>query len=194
MSFKPLNHQIRQNFSTLKSKLAMGTLVVLASLSLNATASEILPLAVDLQKSGQVATKNKVPVVIFATATWCNYCKKLEENILEPLLETTDIEKYAEFSQLVMDKSHWKMKDFQGREIEMKTLPDKLGVFVAPTTLFFDGKGNQIAEPIIGLTLEEFYPGNLERGINNALKALGNPKRLDIYKMVEESEVDYQAR
>lgn len=194
MRFNLFQTDICSTANAIKTKLSMIGLVVLTSFSLNTSANEILPLAVDLQKSGQVAAKNKVPVVIFATATWCNYCKKLEQNILEPLLETTDIEKYAEFSQLVMDKSHWKMKDFQGREIEMKTLPDKLGVIVAPTTLFFDGEGNQIAEPIIGLTLEEFYPGNLERGINNALKALGNPKRLDIYKMVEESKVDYQAR
>lgn len=180
----------RAKLSTLSIFLTTA-MVIMATPNIS-HASEVLPLAVDLKKSGEVAQKNKVPVVIFATATWCNYCKKLEENILEPLLETTDIESYAEFSQLVMDKNHWMMKDFQGKDIEMKQLPDRFDVRVAPTTLFFDGQGNQIAEPIIGLTLEEFYPGNLERGINAALKALGNPKRLDIYKMVEESQVDYQ--
>lgn len=157
-------------------------------------AGEILPLAVNLQKSGKTAQERNVPVVIFATATWCGYCKKLEENILEPLLQTTNIENYAEFSQLIMDKSHWMMKDFSGKDIEMRQLPDRLGVMVAPTTLFFDGNGKQIAPPILGLTLEEHYPSNLERGINQALEALGNPKRVDIYKMVEESKVDYQPR
>ncbi|BBP45060.1 hypothetical protein THMIRHAS_04330 [Thiosulfatimonas sediminis] len=166
--------------------------IALLSVNSDAHAGEILPLAVDLQKSGQIATKNKVPVVIFATATWCNYCKKLEQNILYPLLQTTDLENYAQFSQLVLDKSHWMMKDFNGSDIEMKTLGPKLGVIVAPTTLFFDGEGNQIADPIIGLTLEEFYPGNLERAINQALAKLGNDKRVDIYKMVEESKVNYQ--
>jgi len=156
-----------------------------------AFAGEILPLAVDLQKSATVAKKHQVPVVIFATATWCNYCKKLEQNILNPLLETTNIEEYAEFSQLVMDKSHWMMKDFQGKNIEMKSLAPKLGVQVAPTTMFFDSQGNQIAPPILGLTLEEFYPANLERGINQALEALGNPKRLDIYQLIEDSKVQY---
>lgn len=80
------------------------------------------------------------------------------------------------------------MKDFAGNDIEMKTYGPKLGVKVAPTTMFFNSKGEQIAEPIIGLTLEEHYPGNLEKRINQALEALGNPKRIDIYKMVEESD------
>ncbi|WP_373019699.1 thioredoxin family protein [Thiomicrorhabdus sp.] len=150
-------------------------------------AGEVLPLAVDLQKAGTVADKYQVPVVIFFTATWCNYCKKLEENIITPLLETTPIEQYAQFQQVLLDKDHWMMKDFAGNDIEMKTLGPKLGVVVAPTTLFFNSKGEQIAEPIIGLTLEEHYPGNLEKRINQALEKLGNPKRLDLYKLVEES-------
>jgi len=154
----------------------------------NAQAGEILPLAVDLQKTGASAAKHNVPVIIFATATWCNYCKKLEENILFPLLQTTKLEEYGEFKQILLDKAHWMMKDFAGNDIEMKTYGPKLGVKVAPTTMFFNSKGEQIAEPIIGLTLEEHYPGNLEKRINQALEALGNPKRIDIYKMVEESD------
>ncbi|MDG6777330.1 thioredoxin fold domain-containing protein [Thiomicrorhabdus sp. zzn3] len=166
------------------------TILVTLTLLFSAPAfsGEILPLAVDLQKTGKVAAKHNVPVVIFFTATWCNYCKKLEENIINPLLETTDIERYAQFTQVVMDKAHWMMKDFDGRDLEMKTFAPKLGVQVAPTTLVFNAQGEQIAEPIIGLTLEEHYPGNLEKRINQALEKLGNPKRLDLYQLVEESD------
>lgn len=162
---------------------------MLAFTSLQANASEYLPLAVDLQKTAAIAEKHQVPIVIFVTATWCNYCRKLEENILEPLFVTTDLEKYGAFRQLLLDKAHWMMKDFAGNDVDMKSYGPSLGVKVAPTTLFFNSKGEQIAEPIIGLTLEEFYPGNLERSLNQALKALGNPKRVDIYKMVEESKI-----
>ena len=167
--------------------LIMSLFLSLPFATHNAQASEILPLAVDLQKTAASAAKHNVPVIIFATATWCNYCKKLEENILFPLLQTTKLEEYGEFKQLLLDKSHWMMKDFDGNDIEMKTYGPQLGVKVAPTTMFFNSKGEQIAEPIIGLTLEEHYPGNLEKRINQALEALGNPKRVDIYKMVDES-------
>ncbi|QCU89517.1 thioredoxin fold domain-containing protein [Thiomicrorhabdus sediminis] len=168
---------------------------VLAMVSIHgAKAGEILPLAVDLQKTAATAKKHNVPVVIFYTATWCNYCKKLEENILHPLLQTTNIEEYAEFMQVIMDRPHWMMKDFHGNNIEMKTLAPSQGVKVAPTTMVYNSKGEQIAEPIIGLTLEEFYPGNLEKAINSGLKALGNPKQIDIYKMVEQSDVEYRQR
>lgn len=165
--------------------------LMLAFTSLQANANGYLPLAVDLQKTAATAEKYQVPIVLFVTATWCNYCKKLEQNILEPLFVTTELGKYGEFRQLLLDKAHWMMKDFAGNDIEMKGYGPSLGVKVAPTTLFFNSKGEQIADPIIGLTLEEFYPGNLERSLNQALKALGNPKRVDIYKMVKESTVSY---
>jgi len=157
----------------------------------NSKAGEILPLAVDLHKTGTTAAKFNIPVVVFYTATWCNYCKKLEENIIYPLMETTDIESYAEFRQVILDRPHWDMKDFSGKQIEMNTFGPSQGVKVAPTTYIYNSQGKQIAEPILGLTLEEFYPGNLEMAINQGLKALGNKKRLDIYKMVNESKIKY---
>ena len=176
----------------MRSKIISLSLSVALLLSFsNIKAVEILPLAVDLQKAGKTAQTHNIPVVIFFTATWCNYCKKLEENILHPLLETTDIESYAEFRQIVMDKAHWRMKDFAGNDIEMKSFGPAQKVKVAPTTYIYNSKGELIAEPILGLTLEEFYPGNLEKAINQGLKALGNEKRLDIYKMVNESKIAY---
>lgn len=176
----------------MRTKLFTIGLTFLLALSMhNAKAGEILPLAVDLEKTAHTAAKFNIPVVIFYTATWCNYCKKLEENIIHPLLQTTDIESYAEFRQVIMDKSHWMMKDFAGNDIEMKTYAPTQKVKVAPTTLVYNSKGELIAEPILGLTLEEFYPGNLEKVINQGLKALGNEKRIDIYKMVNESTVAY---
>lgn len=152
-----------------------------------AHAGEILPLAVDLQKTSATANAHNIPIVIFYTAAWCNYCKKLEQNIIHPLLETTNIEDYAEFRQVILDKPHWMMKDFKGTNLEMRRFPASQGVKVVPTTVVYNSQGEVIAEPILGLTLEEFYPGNLEKAINQGLGVLGNAKRLDIYKMVDES-------
>lgn len=180
---KPLSNTLATPLLSLFLLFSVGL-----SVTHTAHAGEILPLAVDLKKDAQTAQQHNVPVVLFFTATWCGYCKKLEENILNPLFERTDLESYGEFRQVVMDKSHWMMKDLNGQAIEMKTLGPALKIKVAPTTLFLNAQGQQIAEPIVGLTLEEFYPGNLEKSLNQALSALGNPKRVDIYKMVEDAE------
>lgn len=160
---------------------------LLWSLSITAKAGEKLPLAVNLAKTTQTAQQHNIPVVVFYTATWCNYCKKLEENIIHPLLENTPIEDYAEFRQVVIDRADWNIINFSGASMGMKRFADFQGIQVAPTTLIYDHQGAQIAPAIIGLTLEEYYPSNLEKRINQGLKALGNSKRLDIYQLIDQN-------
>lgn len=139
-----------------------------------------LPLIVDLQKTAKVAKEHKVPIVLFVTASWCHYCHKLKENIIEPLITTTNIEDYAEFREVILDKKNWHLKDFDGNLTDMKTFAKRLNAGFTPTTIFLSPDGKEIAERIVGLTLEEYYPHYLEEGINTSLKKLGNPKRLDI--------------
>jgi thioredoxin-related protein len=154
--------------------------VSLTSISTASRAEGPLPLIVDMQKTAKVAKEHKVPIVLFVTASWCHYCHKLKENIIEPLIETTNIEDYAEFREVILDKKNWHLKDFDGNLTDMETFAAHLNAGFTPTTLFLSPDGNEIAERIVGLTLEEYYPHYLEEGINTSLKKLGNPKRLDI--------------
>ncbi len=162
--------------------LTFKTLIftLLLQLPFAAQAEGPLPLIVDMQKTPKVAKAHKVPIVLFVTASWCHYCHKLKENIIEPLITQTNIESYAEFREVILDKKNWHLKDFQGHLTDMKTFAKTLNAGFTPTTLFLDPNGNEIAERIVGLTLEEYYPYYLEEGINLSLKKLGNPKRLDI--------------
>ena len=140
-----------------------------------------IPLAVDLQKTAKVARDHKVPIVLFITASWCHYCHRLKANILEPLITHTQMENYAEFREVILDKHHWHLKDFQGHLTDMETFAKSLKTEFTPTTLFLDPRnGQEISERIVGLTLEEYYPFYLQQGINNSLKKLGNPKRIKI--------------
>ena len=174
------------NFVKLRASLisVLGTFIMLSSVQ--ATANGI-PLAVNLQSTAQSADQSKIPVVIFYTAKWCHYCHVLERNILEPLLETTEIEQYAEFRKISLSEADWQLKDFNGNTVSMENFAVYQDAQFTPTTMLYNKAGKSIAEPIIGLTLEEFYPGNLEKAINQALKALDNPKRLNLYEMIENS-------
>ena len=149
-------------------------------------AASPLKLVSNLQESAKAAHLNQKPIVIFYTATWCRYCKRLEQNIIDPLLLNTQIEDYADFRQVVLDNDKASIIDFDGKTYKMKDYAAVKGVRFVPTTMVYNREGNAIAEPILGLTLEEFYPGNLERAINQGLKAINSPKRLDIYQLVNE--------
>ncbi len=159
------------------------TLLTFASYSEAREEIRTLPLAVDMQKTAHIAAQKKVPIVLFMTASWCHFCHRLKENIIDPLLIHTNLADYAEFREVVQDKDGWHMKDFQGHLVDMPVFAKKLKATLTPTTLFFDPQGHEISERIIGLTLEEHYPFYLQQGINEGLKKLGNPKQLDINKL-----------
>lgn len=161
-------------------RLSIG--VLLGLIALNVNAKSATPLAVDLQATAKSAEQKNIPIVLFYTAEWCHYCHILERNILEPLITETDIENYAEFRKVSLSESGWNMISFDGQKTDMEAFAEQQRVQYTPTTVVYNSKGKIIAEPIVGLTLEEFYPGNLEKAINQGLKNLGNTKRLDIYK------------
>jgi len=115
------------------------------------------------------------------TGSWCHFCHRLKDNIINPLIIKTNLENYAEFREVILDKHGWRLKNFDGRLIEMPQFAKTtLKTTFTPTTLFLDAHGNTIADPIVGLTLEEYYPHYLEEGINHSLKKLGNSHQLDI--------------
>lgn len=136
-----------------------------------------LPLMVDLQKTQQMAKKKNVPIVVFVTASWCHYCEILKHNVLNPIIEHTDILQYAEFRELIVDAKRWNLTDFNGERINMPIIAKRYKASFTPTTLFLSPDGKELSRRIVGLTLEEFYPHNLEVGIKESLKKLGNPNR-----------------
>lgn len=136
-----------------------------------------LPMMIDLSKTQAIAKKKNVPIVVFVTASWCNYCEILKHNVLNPIIEHTDILKYAEFRELIVDAKQWNLLDFDGSRIKMPVIAHRYKATFTPTTLFLSPDGKEISKRIIGLTLEEFYPHNLEVGIKNSLKVLNNPNR-----------------
>jgi len=165
--------------------LITAVLLCTALFSGVAKANQTLPLAVNLQETGKIAKQHTIPVVIFYSAKWCHYCHILEQNIIDPLLTNTTIEDYAEFRKVSLSEADWNLTVFNGETMGMEAFAMQQKVQFTPTTIVYNGDGQIITKPILGLTLEEFYPANLEKAINDGLKALGNDKRLDIYKLMD---------
>lgn len=167
-------------------KFLIPTLVSLGLLTATyqVKAGEILPQAVDLQATATVAKSHKVPVILFMTATWCHYCERLKENIMFPMMQHTRIEDYAEFREVYIDRPGWNIRDFDGNPLNMKEFAKRYKVFVTPTTLFLNEKGEIIADTVLGLGLEEHYPVQLDRSMNKALEVMGSENRINVLKLI----------
>ena len=110
-------------------------------------------------------------IVLYVSAPFCRYCKKLEVEILNPLLRSGNYEKKILLRKFNID-SKKKIVGFYGILKKPKEFMNEYGVSITPTLLFLDHKGNQLSEAITGYTNDEFFWYYLDNAIKESNKQL----------------------
>ena len=108
-----------------------------------------------------------VNVVLYSQRD-CEFCAEEREHYLKPLasLRRSDLN----IAEVELDATK-KMRDWGGRSVTHGEFAKASGARFAPTVMFFNGKGRQIADPIVGLS-RDFFGSYLEQRIATALRAL----------------------
>ncbi len=118
----------------------------------------------DLEALGREARAEGKVILLEMSASYCGYCKTLEENIIKPMLRSGDYTDYVLIRRLHID-SHYGLKDFNGS----KTTPAKYSlrhnVQLTPTLLFLDGEGNEVSERILGVNTLEMYGAYVDKAL-----------------------------
>jgi thioredoxin-related protein len=118
----------------------------------------------------QLAKKNGQVILLEMSATYCGFCKTLEEEIIKPMLRSGDYD-HVLIRKLNID-SHYPMKDLKGNKSSPFELSSKMGVYLTPTLVFLDGDGNEVSERIIGINTLEMYGGYVDEAINQGIKSI----------------------
>ncbi len=125
-----------------------------------------LPLARDLSaEARQAAVDGKVYVILFG-APDCSWCVKVRRNYLAPLNKPT-----AELKILAREidiESDERLTDFAGKSISHRAFARARGVRFTPVVVFFDARGDELAESILGMASEDFYGAYLEERLITA--------------------------
>ncbi len=122
----------------------------------------------NLQQLSALAKKNKKAIVLEFTAEYCAFCIKLENEVLKPMIRSHDYENKMYLRSVYLDL-HDKIIGWDGQIITAETLTQKYNVFVTPTVIIIDDKGNEIAERQIGINLVDYYAQYLDIEIDKAV-------------------------
>ena len=123
--------------------------------------------AADLQGAARAAAGAGVPLVLFFSEPGCPYCMRARSDFLVPML--ADPSTAARLRMLEVDISGAAMlTDFSGRRTSAAQFSRDQGVRFVPTLKFYDGHGAELAPPLVGLTLPEFYPLQIDRRLEQA--------------------------
>ncbi|MDH5378708.1 MAG: thioredoxin fold domain-containing protein [Gammaproteobacteria bacterium] len=129
-----------------------------------ANSGERLPAVENLQRLSVKALADNKPIVLLFTAEHCEYCEKLKEEIIYPMLISPE----SHLSSLVREvdiESQLDMVNFEGSTLTYSTFAKNENVFVTPTVLIYQPGTKEVSQRIVGYNGSDFYISRLETAI-----------------------------
>jgi len=163
-------------------KLLLGLLLGLVSLALLAQdpeqddGADDLPFVqiervTDLQALGRRARREGKIILMEIEASDCPYCRRLEEEILKPMLRSGDYEDNTLIVQLEID-SYADLTDWNGGNTTPAAFSQRYGVFVTPTLLFLDAAGREVSKRIVGINSVDFFGAYVDEALAEGRKRI----------------------
>jgi len=147
--------------------------ILACSLAASAAAQGIAP-ASDLAREARAAQVAHAPLLVFYTQPDCSYCERARRDYLEPML--ADPAQRGRLRVVEVDiASAAPLVDFAGHRTTQAAFAASRHVRVVPTIAFFGAGGERLAEPLVGLTLPDFYLTYLERRVDQARALISPP-------------------
>ncbi len=128
----------------------------------------------DLAEVGARAAARDIPIVLLMSASYCGYCDRVRDEFLVPMIIGGDYAGRAILAELPIDGPA--VRDFDGARRSAEAIARRYHVSLVPTLLFLDGRGRELAEPMVGLGTVDFFGAYLERAVETAEARLTAPE------------------
>lgn len=129
---------------------------------------EILPVPGSLRAAAQAARARREPVVVMVTLKGCAFCDVVRNNYLGPMHQRGEV--YA--IQVNMLDRRTVLQGFAGNTTTPHAQAREWRARIAPTILFMDYDGREIAERLEGMTVADFYGQYLVQRIEDARRVV----------------------
>jgi thioredoxin-related protein len=151
--------------------------LILAWWTCAAAAIQPVPTASNLAADGKIAQSGKQPVVILFSRTPCDWCDKARREHLNAMAtQASETSGGAVYRQIELDTDA-PLVDFSGRRTSHRAFASQHKVTMTPTLMFFAGDGQELAAPIVGYRLPEFYGTLIEDAIEDSRNRLRSKNR-----------------
>lgn len=131
-----------------------------------------LPVPASLRAAAQAAQGKGQALVLMVTLKGCVFCDLVRNSYLAPM-----VRQGAPVVQIDMGDRARAVQDFAGATTTHAELARRLKIRVAPTLLFVDAEGRELAERLEGVAVPDFYGAYLEQRIDTAHQRLSAGRR-----------------
>ena len=132
-----------------------------------------VPAVVDLFMEAVAVKKSSKPILIMFSAEDCNYCEKLESEVLNPMIISGEYNDKVIIRKVMIDDFDT-VRDFNGVSLDAQDFAEKYQVSVTPTVMLMDSKGEVLAPKILGINTVELYSAYLDQAIDLSYETINS--------------------
>ncbi|AOF81447.1 thioredoxin-like domain protein [Methyloversatilis sp. RAC08] len=134
------------------------------------TTGPALPTLTNAAKDVRDAGKPGVVVIVLFSLPGCHYCEEVRSHYLAPLARDATQRGRLMIREVDLNSAR-KLIDFDGSHTTQAAFAQRMKVQFAPTVLFLDADGRQVASPLVGAGKADFYGAYLDDAIAIGVKA-----------------------
>lgn len=149
----------------------LAALAAVGAVAANDESSVVVPEMTDFTSIAVRSAGEGVPVMMYFSARSCDYCERLEDNILKPMIMSGEDHGRVIINKVMLD-GDTEVRDFQGAKISTSDLASHYGVKVTPTLVFTDKKGHPLTRNLVGYNGSEFFAAYMDEAIDAAKKQI----------------------
>ena len=145
--------------------------LILACLPLAPLAAAELPRASQLDAEARQAARAGAPLIVIFSRADCSFCQTIKRDYLQPLAADPRYAGRVVIREIGQD-TEAPLADFSGRPTTHARFAAAEKIRLVPVVAFYGPDGKQLAEPIVGVRLPDFYQSYLDDGVDNASRKL----------------------
>lgn len=135
-------------------------------------ASELLA-ATDLRADVERAARAGGPLIVLYSRADCKFCKTVKRDYLGPL--AADAKRRQLVIREIAQDRNSALTDFDGKATTHASFTSRQKIKLVPVVAFYGPNGRQLAAPIVGTRIPDFYQGYLDDAIEQSAHKLKNP-------------------
>ena len=151
-------------------KGGLRTSLLLATLIAGQALAAELPAAADLRAEAANAAASGQPLVVLYSRSDCRYCETVRKDYLLPLQAST-AHRGIVVRQINQD-SELPLRDFSGQAATHARIAAGEKIRLVPVVAFYGPGGKQLAPPIVGARIADYYQSYLDDALEKSAQAL----------------------
>lgn len=137
----------------------------------SAQVADSLPVAKSFEADSKLAASKKIPILVLYTSPGCAYCERAKSDYLLPMLKDPAYKNKVIIREVDITSQN-PITLYNGATSTGAAFAAQHKVAVVPTIQVINARDAEVAAPIVGLLIPDFYFGYIDSAINGGLQKM----------------------